>query len=385
MSHSHTIAIVDPTGSFPYKSEFANQFELEAHNDESAFINECPEQIHLIFIWQTDASQGIDLAAKINQEKEGMPPTVLMVPEISPEERIKAYQEGVDDLPENSIVVDEVISRCFRLIFDQIANKQLKSQVDQANQMAFMAMANTSDLGTNIQFLLECNQCKDLNELSVCLFNSLKNYDLNCSLQIRGKYEEKNMEENGMAREMESKLLTQMKDNGRYYDFGPRSIMNYENVSLLVKNMPIENEEKYGMIKDNVFSLLQGLSARVIALDNEMAIEQEMETIMMLTKRMQKVMKHNEESSMETMKQSIENLEDVALKMEEVLPFLGITLPQEEEIEAILTTAIETNQKIFSHALESDDSFSEMLTNINAVLSNKVNGKVDFDALHRFM
>ena len=385
MSHPHTIAIVDPAGLFPFVAEFSEQFNLVQHKDAYAFTNGCPDDIQLILICQNQASLGIELTAKINQNQDDMPNTMLFVPDISAEERIKAYQAGVDDLPEKNITADEFIARCFRLIFDQIANKQLKSQIDQANKMAFMAMANTSDLGVNIQFLLECNLCKDLNELAVCLFKSLKNYDVHCSLQIRGKFEEKNMEENGMAREMESQLLTQMQDKGRYYDFGQRSIMNYENVSILVKNMPIEDEAKYGMIKDNVFSLLQGLSARVIALDNEMALEQEMETIMMLTKRMQKVMKLNEESSMQTMKKSIENLEDVALKMEELIPFLSVSLEHEDEIEKILSQAIETNQKIFSTALKSDDEFSETLTNITHVLSNKVNGKVDFDALHRFM
>ncbi|BCE00009.1 hypothetical protein [Marinicellulosiphila megalodicopiae] len=385
MSHSHKIAIFDPEGLFPFLLEFSEQFALKQFPDVSE-VNDCNlELTNLILICHKDAIQGIELAAKINQQQDDMPPSVLFVPDINTEERIKAYQEGVDDLPEKDITADEFVARCFRLIFDQIANKQLKSQIVQANKMAFMAMANTSDLGINIQFLLDCNQCKDLNELGVCLLNSLKNYDLHCSLQIRGKFEERNMEENGMPREMESQLLSQMKDRGRYYDFGQRSIMNYENVSILVKNMPIEDEAKYGMIKDNVFSLLQGLSARVIALDNEIALEQEMETIMMLTQRMQKVMSLNEEASMQTMKLSIENLEDVAVSMESLLPFLGITLEQEDQIESILSTAIETNQTIFSQALQKDDEFGTMLTKINHVLLNKVDGKVDFEQLHRLM
>ena len=66
------------------------------------------------------------------------------------------------------------------------------------------------------------------------------------------------MEANGMAKDLEAHLLDELKDVGRYYDFGKRSVMNYENVSLLVKNMPIEDERRYGAIKDNIFSLLQG-------------------------------------------------------------------------------------------------------------------------------
>jgi hypothetical protein len=52
------------------------------------------------------------------------------------------------------------------------------------------------------------------------------------------------MEANGMDKSLESKLLLEMKDQGRYVDFGHRSVMNYGAVSLFLKNMHVDEEKK---------------------------------------------------------------------------------------------------------------------------------------------
>lgn len=63
-------------------------------------------------------------------------------------------------------------------------------------------------------------------------------------------------------------MMWVLKDDGRYINFGKRSVMNYEQVPLLVENMPVDDEKKYGAIKDNIFSLLQGAGARLKVLKN---------------------------------------------------------------------------------------------------------------------
>ena len=118
--------------------------------------------------------------------------------------------------------------RLNKAVFNKIANDQLQSQVKMANEAAFSAMADNSKLGINVHFLLDSFSCTNLDELGQQLFQALNNYGLKCSLQMRGRYETKNMEQNGMAKDLEAQLLSELKDSGRYYDFGKRSVMNYD-------------------------------------------------------------------------------------------------------------------------------------------------------------
>lgn len=234
---------------------------------------------HLILIDViSDAGQQFDLLNKIKSEVACNDLSIAMlIDNLSLDDRLKACELGADDCISSHIEHDDLVTRLQSTIFYAIANKQLKEQLRAASDVAMTAMTNTSDMGENIQFLLDSYHCENLDQLGQLLFKGLNYFGLNCSLQMRSKYQIKNMEANGMERTMESKLLTEMKDAGRFYDFGSRTVINYGSVSLLVKNMPIGQTDKYGMIKDNIFGLLQGADAKIKSLDLQLTVLEDQE------------------------------------------------------------------------------------------------------------
>lgn len=234
---------------------------------------------HLIMIdVVADAQQQFELLNKIRNDTssafEGLS-IVLLIDRLNLDERLKACELGADDCISSHIDHDDLVTRLQSTIYNAIANKQLKEQLKAASDVAMSAMSSTSDMGVNIQFLLDSHHCSNLDELGQLLFKSMHHFGLSCSLQMRSQFQIKNMEANGMERTMESKLLSELKDAGRFYDFGARTVMNYDSISVLIKNMPLENPEKYGVIKDNIFGLLQGASARIESLDLQEMVNQE--------------------------------------------------------------------------------------------------------------
>ncbi|NRA24010.1 MAG: response regulator [Oleispira sp.] len=281
------------------------------------------------------------------------------------DERLAAYSCGADDYLGVDDLITELHGRLERIIINKIANDQLKLQLAQANEMAFIAMSGTSDLGVNIQFLLDANECNNLDELGMRLFQALKSYGLSCSLQLRSQFSEKNMEANGMAKSLESKLLSEMKDQGRYVDFSHRSVINYESVSLLVKNMPIEDEKKYGAIKDNVFSLLQGANARIQALDTLENLALEKNLVRSLTLKMKDLMSSIDDSYQEVMKDIANVVEDMADKIEASMHFLGMDEAQEKSLQDTIEGGILSTNNIFSEGLRLDKNLHEFLIHID--------------------
>lgn len=290
------------------------------------------------------------------------------------EERISAYDCGADDYIEIGQLVTELHGRLERLIINKIANEQLKMQLAQANEMAFIAMSDTSDLGVNIQFLLDVSNCNNLDELGMRLFQALQAYGINCSLQLRSQFDEKNMEANGMAKSLESRLLSEMKDQGRYVDFGHRSVMNYGAVSLLVKNMPLDDEKKYGAIKDNVFSLLQGADARIKALDTLGNLALEKDLVRSLTLKMKDLMSSVDESYQDVMRDIANVVEEMADNIEASMQYLGMDEAQEESLQKTMETAILATNKIFNEGLKLDKDLHEFLVRIDALFkTDKIN------------
>ena len=296
-------------------------------------------------------------------------------------DRMDALAAGFDDFICHDSMW-ELKARLDRVVFNKLANVQLKTQLQQANEMAFIAMSDTSDLGVNVQFLLDCNTCNNLDELGMRLFQALQSYGLNCSLQMRSAHGVKNMEANGMAKAMESVLLEQCKNQGRYVDFGHRSIMNYESVSLLVKNMPIHDEKKYGAIKDNVFSLLQGTHARVVALDNQKNLELEGALVKQMTQKMNQLMKHVDDSYQEVMRQIVDVVETMAEGMDNSVHFLGLDESQEMAIQKIMETGILDTNKIFNSGMTLDRELKDFLTLVEESFNQK---QIDASLLNKLV
>ncbi|MCP5207473.1 MAG: DNA-binding response regulator [Hahellaceae bacterium] len=305
-----------------------------------------------------------------NSTVEGIP-IVLVANEDELSSKLDAFQSGCDDYITPNVPFDELVMRLNKAIFNKIANDQLQSQVKMANEAAFSAMADTSKLGVNVHFLLDSFNCSNLDELGQQLFQALNHYGLKCSLQMRGRYEIKNMEQNGMAKDLEAQLLSELKDAGRYYDFGKRSVMNYEQVSLLVKNMPVDDERQYGAIKDNVFSLLQGTDARIKAIDDRATLNKERALLEGLTKRLQSIFVDLDDSYQDLMKSIADNVESMAEKIENSVMSLGLTENQEKILEAILTEGVRETNEVFSKGIKVDEELRNLIERISVIFEFK--------------
>ena len=212
---------------------------------ESLMTHASFKEDHLILIDVIpDTSEQFNALNKIKSEPSlNDISTAMLIDNLDLDDRLKACELGADDCISSHVEHDDLVTRLQSTILNALANRQLKEQLKAASDVAMTAMSNTSDMGANIQFLLDSYQCENLDQLGQLLFKSLNYFGLSCSLQMRSKYQIKNMEANGMERTMESKLLSEMKDAGRFYDFGSRTVINYGSVSLLIKNMPKDQPE----------------------------------------------------------------------------------------------------------------------------------------------
>lgn len=295
-------------------------------------------------------------------------PVVAMMEQASLEQKIQILESGYQDIISHRDSREELNTRILAQIFHRVANEQLKQNLDQANIAAFSAMNESSNLGNNIQFLLNIHQCANLDELGLVFFQTINDYDINCSLQMRSCFGAKNMEANGMERQLESELLNQLKDTGRYYDFGSRSVCNYGCVSVLIKNMP-EDELRYGIIKDNTFTLLQGLDARVRALDEHSKLEQEKDALKQLSHGITHAMTGLEMEYHGVMNSIITAVEDMSDKIESGISTLLLSEDQENFLENAVSGCVDEATTIFNEGLKIDTHLKGLEEKIKQVLA----------------
>lgn len=297
-------------------------------------------------------------------------PVFLYLAENEALDMLEVYDAGFDDVITSANSVEQILARLNKAVFHAIASRQLKSRLQQANEMAFTAMSDTSDLGVNIQFLVHCHDCSNLDELGMLLFRALSHYQLSCSLQLRSEFEVKNLEPTGLAKDLEARLLWELKDAGRYVDFGHRCVMNYGRVSLLVKKMP-DDPKRVGTVKDNVFSLLQGTDARIKSIDNGRMLEMERDVLGGMAHKMQSVMTQVDERYQEVMRRCAALVEDMAMRVDEAILFLDLTEAQEDTFTEIMQTGVHAVTKLFNEGLRIDESFRRLIDHLNMLLDTE--------------
>ncbi|MBL4799723.1 MAG: response regulator [Oleispira sp.] len=374
MAASYSIVILGCDDDLQLAEHVDQSFEVLMVKNEAECLQALSDNKHqLVLVDMTCPSIPVaDVCRNIKSDFDT--PVIFVNSQECNEERLAAYDCGADDYLRVEDLATELHGRLERIIINKIASDQLKVQLAQANEMAFIAMSDTSDLGVNIQFLLDVNNCNNLDELGMRLFQALKSYQINCSLQLRSQFYEKNMEPTGMAKPLESKLLSEMKDQGRYVDFAHRSVMNYGAVSLLVKNMPIEDEKKYGAIKDNVFSLLQGADARIQALDTLGSLDLEKNLVRSLTMKMKDMMSTVDSSYQGVMRDIASVVEEMADNIEASMQYLGMDEAQEKSLQTTMEVAIVATNKIFNEGLKLDSDLHGFLVHIDSLFkTDKIN------------
>lgn len=169
----------------------------------------------------------------------------------------------------------------------------------------------------------------------------------------------KDMEAHGMAKDLESQLLVQLKDSGRFVDFGRRTIINYERVSLLIKNMPQDDRQTWDAIKESIFRLVQGIDARVVALDHKVEAVREKQAVRRLEAEVQAALQSVFSSYQETVKTIAMEVGNAAERIQHRLPHLALAEPDEEFMERIAEDVVLQTSRIAS---QKPKPFSPALT-----------------------
>ena len=293
-------------------------------------------------------------------------PFIFISSHIDLEEKLKGYSVGADDYIAKPLVdSNELIIKTKNFIENKLQHESLTKQISDSFSTTMQAMTYSSHLGQILLFLQDCSHHTNFEDVAKRLFETTDNLGANVVVQFRTPYGRESYRKNGAVSPLEENIIELSLHKERFIDFNTRTIISYENFSLLIKNMPASNPEAYGTMKDVLGNLCNAIEtitevvlAKIINIKKDTAMT-----------NVTSVLDDIEQTITNIQDQNTDVIEDMMSDIDEVMISLGLTDSQEEKIRNITSKCLTRSREVLQKA----DSLKTAFYSAHNTLESEIN------------
>jgi CheY-like chemotaxis protein len=160
---------------------------------------------------------------------------------------------------------DAVFLRKMDLIEKVFADKAaVREQMAYAQNVAFTSMSAMGELGVVMQFLSKSFTCHNVQSVASLAVESLRQYELEGAIYLVWEGDRFLLSTGGESLPGDCEtLIAQRRPLGRLLEIERNLSVNFEHVSILVTNLPQDDAQRLGRIRDNIATLAEGVESRV--------------------------------------------------------------------------------------------------------------------------
>ena len=262
-------------------------------------------------------------------------PFIFVSAKTSLEEKLKGYGVGGDEYISKPIDGGEVALKVQTIIEKSIKHGKLTQQLQESHQAAMQAMSYTSNLGLILQFMQNATSANYIKTLVQKFFETAQSLGLNTVVQVHAPTSVLNYKQDGDVSPLEANVIELARTKGRIFDFDARSIFNHDDFSILIKNMPLADKEKYGLMKDVLGNLCNAFESKLKLLFSTEAVKQKDDVLETVNQALSRI----DQSYRNTQAANSATIDDMINRMEEAMFGFGLTEGQEDTVRGIIRDA----------------------------------------------
>jgi len=313
-----------------------NDYQVETASDGDLGINK-------VFEWQPDVILlDVEMPGKNGYEvceqlKSGGAtshiPIIFVSGNSSLRERLIGYEMGGDDYLVKPCEKELIKAKVDYICAQYETKKQLGEKAHIAHQVAEDAIQSSAEIGRAIRFVEKSYALPSFDELACGVFKTMAELGLKTSVMFLSNQGPLFYSHNQQGiSPLERDLLELTQDKGRFYDFGCRTICNFRQVSLLIKNMPLDDRERYGRIKDTVPFILGATDEKIRSLDTHDSLLKQAESLTSTTNAIRTTLDSISQSASKSQDKINETMRTTMQDLDFMLPRMGLDDDQEKSI-----------------------------------------------------
>lgn len=256
------------------------------------------------------------------------------------EARLRGYEAGGEDYIVKPIDLRELQAKIGGLLSMLSEKTQLREMANYASRTAMTAMSSMSEVGALLQLLQAFNSCGSYQQLAETTLKGLADYGLEGAVQIRTPDGPLTLASRGEASPLEASVIGHMAGMDRIVQYRNRLSITYPHVSMLVSNMPTEDADRCGRLRDHLAVLIESAEVRAGTLIADSRTRLRGERIAAAVQRITSALAEIDQDQRHTRVATSMAIQDLTTKLERAYVSLALTETQEEFIATICSEGI---------------------------------------------
>lgn len=276
---------------------------------------------------------------------------------------LQAYRSGADDYLVKPIRLQELSVKLAH--YRTAAERRLREsqQMDFARKMAFDAMATSSELGEILRFYEDSMNMPDLQAMGKRLLQTVNTFEVRASLQL-WKDQEMYCSDDDQQHPLEIEVMRLFRNAGRIHSWKNRTFFNYDYFTLLIRNMPVHDEHRYGVLKDQFCLLLNGFDSRVRGFLVEQHNRAQRRAIAIIATTIGKMVMEMEHNNVDLSAKFEQIIMDMETKVNQDILKFNLLQSEEQVLLDHLHEAIGASTKIFESSLAFERQYRDTMTRL---------------------
>lgn len=257
------------------------------------------------------------------------------------DDRVRGYEAGGEDYlikPFDPLDLEVRVAHLLKVVSDR---SSLKAMANYATTTAMTAMTSMSELGALLETLKHFNACADYPALARAMLSGLAGYGLQGVAQVRSQEGVLTLNPQGEASALEISVIEHMTGMERITQFKNRMCITYEHVSMLVNDMPVDDSERCGRLRDHLAMLVEGAEVRVRGLMAGLESQRRGEAIERASGRITAALKEIDQAQRQSRMDTAVAVSVFMDKMESALLSVALTEAQDVYLSDIVREGID--------------------------------------------
>jgi DNA-binding response OmpR family regulator len=310
---------------------------------------------------------GYEACQKIHQVNKSIP-VIFVSANTHTDEILQGFDVGGIDYVTKPIDEKVLLSKVNLVLRFSSKQQFLEIEKNQASDLVNFALASAGKLSVLFNFLRAGLKVTSHQELADQIVEACRGFELEGSVQVRAD-KKVSASTQGVVNPLEEELLNRAANmDDRILEKGPRMIINFESISLLIKNIPIEDEVAHGELRDNLMFIAEDAHNLNLKIGQEQNLHDKRESMVAKAlKESQTALQEFETYQKEHKESTIKIMDALMQEVEGSYFNMGLTDEQEQQISDIISKKVHEALEHMEGGLHVDEQMKAIAESLGEI------------------